>query len=703
MLRLTLRTLLAYLDDTLNPADARAMGHKVAENPTAQDLVERIRRVTRKRGLSTPPAGPDGGPSDPNTVAEYLSDSLIGERVAEFEHACLENDVHLAEVAACHQILTMVLSEPVRVPPTAHQRMYHLVKGRESIPNRKSGHSPAVGGVGGRDENGHGDPDDTDAPLLLGLAALSRSGSRSRRLAWAMGVTAAAAAFTFAVWWTLPPTDAGRQPEAPLAYAALPVTKPTLPSNPTPTPPVTTPTPPETTAKPNGPEVVPPPRPVIPTPMNPKEPPGELAPAVPAPRADAVPLGKWEREKAVVVLLRKKTDDDSWSRVSAADPAVQGTDRLLSLPGSRAAIQLDTGLRVDLWGNLPELFPSPLLASSATFYAPAEGFVGDLAVYAGRIYLQMKKPSGGKVRLRFADQVWDVTLPNESAEVAFELVPSLTRGNLPEPPQASAALAVVAGHAGLTVRYKDIPQIGVGEAVFWDNKGRGLQGPKKLDTKPDGKPSVYFARFPLPPNGRQAQLALEAIDDISKRLTDPTRTKAVLAELSQERAPTERALAGARVGILCQAAIGDLPELVDALGDLKVPNVRRAAVEGLQFALAVGPDELMAFRKQLIEKSRLNETQADLAVRLMRGFTESEKKNPATLDRIVEALSSDAIVIRELAFMNLMTEIDPDANNNRTLAGYDAGATDTVRESAVRAWKARIEELKKKAAAPESK
>src|SRR5438270_13495217 len=131
-MRLTLRTLLAYIDDTLDPAQAREIGAKVAESPVAQELMERIRKVTRRRGLTVPPtAGPDK--IDANTVAEYLDNDLGSDRVAEVEELALNSDVHLAEIAACHQILTLVLGEPARVPPTARQRMYELNKGRESV------------------------------------------------------------------------------------------------------------------------------------------------------------------------------------------------------------------------------------------------------------------------------------------------------------------------------------------------------------------------------------------------------------------------------------------------------------------------------------------------------------------------------------------------------------------------------------------
>src|SRR6476646_8498786 len=135
-LRPTLRTLLSYLDDTLDPAHANLIGQKVAESEQARELMERIKQVTRRRRLTTPPASGPGG-IDPNTIAEYLDNEVSPEKAAEVEQICLASDVHLAEVAACHQILTLALGEPALVPPSARQRMVGLVKGPEAIPGRQ--------------------------------------------------------------------------------------------------------------------------------------------------------------------------------------------------------------------------------------------------------------------------------------------------------------------------------------------------------------------------------------------------------------------------------------------------------------------------------------------------------------------------------------------------------------------------------------
>lgn len=123
-MRLTLRTLLAYLNDTLEPTQAREIGKKVNESDFAAGLVERIKDVVRKRRLLAPDLeGPDVG-LGPNTVSEYLDNALKPEDVTKVERFCLESDLHLAEMASVDQIRTLALCEPVEVSQQTRERMY---------------------------------------------------------------------------------------------------------------------------------------------------------------------------------------------------------------------------------------------------------------------------------------------------------------------------------------------------------------------------------------------------------------------------------------------------------------------------------------------------------------------------------------------------------------------------------------------------
>src|SRR5262245_24747381 len=125
-MRLTLRTMLAYMDDVLDPADAGELRQKIEESDFASGLVDRIRGVTSKLRMDAPKLDGKGMGNDANTIAEYLDAALEQYRVAEFERVCLESDKHLCEVAACHQILTIVLGKPADVPVELRERVYAL-------------------------------------------------------------------------------------------------------------------------------------------------------------------------------------------------------------------------------------------------------------------------------------------------------------------------------------------------------------------------------------------------------------------------------------------------------------------------------------------------------------------------------------------------------------------------------------------------
>ena len=125
-MRLTLRTLLAYLDDVLEPAQTKLIGQKIQESAVAGKLVSLIRLVVRQRRLKAPSvSGPNMG-IDPNVVAQYLDNTLAPDQVVEVEKVLLTSDELLAEVASCHQVLALVMGKSTDVSEASRERLYAL-------------------------------------------------------------------------------------------------------------------------------------------------------------------------------------------------------------------------------------------------------------------------------------------------------------------------------------------------------------------------------------------------------------------------------------------------------------------------------------------------------------------------------------------------------------------------------------------------
>lgn len=126
-MRLTLRTLLAYLDDTLEPQEAEVLRQKLESSGFATQLVHRIRASLADQSLSAPAPDSVHPIEDPNMMSNYLDSTLSPEQIAEIEKACLESPPHLAEAAACHQILTMVLGRPAEASDQLRDRIFSMV------------------------------------------------------------------------------------------------------------------------------------------------------------------------------------------------------------------------------------------------------------------------------------------------------------------------------------------------------------------------------------------------------------------------------------------------------------------------------------------------------------------------------------------------------------------------------------------------
>ncbi len=689
-MRLTLRTLLAYLDDTLEPSEAAAIGHKLADSQEAQALVERIRRVTRRRGLSTPPSTGTGTPSDPNTVAGYLSDSLPPEQLREFEETCIESDPHLAEVAACHQILTLLLSEQLRVPPTAYQRMYRLVKGRESIPGRKPGTAIPVGGM--IEPTGAGADDDSDLPFLLGMSDRGKGGGNAL-IRWGLAA-ALAAGFVLAVVmvWPKKPAEVVLAPTPP-APDAVPMPRPVEPKPDAPQPPDE----PKKDPMPVDPMPMPPVEPkkdplppVEPMPMPPVEPKKdpllELVPAKTPIRPGRVAGPDLDPTGPPVVAT--KAGDAVWTTLIGENARLFTSDRVVCLPGFKAKLKT-TGGQILLWGNVPELQPIPVLETAITPHDPYQGYEADFTLHVGRVYLTATKPAGAKFRVRFLEEIWDVTVADDKTEVVVE-VEHTAAPSADESARTFAALHVNAGTAAFRSRQTDAPKVAAGEEFFWTSTGAGLVGPRTPDPKSKRQTSAYYARTGIAPNAEIAKGMLTAIDAAGKKLAAAASVPGAIDELIQDESPTQSA---ACLGVYAAAALGEHGRVADALNDPKRFLVRVAGRQAARELLALPGGE--GFFKAASKKLRLDQDGERLLSAGLRGLTDRQKKSAEVIDLLVKQLEADEVALRDLAFDLLVFQIDPTAQKNKALFPFDAAAPAEFRAPVVAAWQKRAEELKR--------
>ncbi|MBO5436882.1 MAG: hypothetical protein J6A23_04400 [Thermoguttaceae bacterium] len=127
-MRLTLRTLLNWINENYSAEDAKRVAEKVEESELAKVLKTQIEEVMRIPGLPAPLVL-DGTPlGNANSSAEYLDNAMPSEKTPEYEKFCLHSEVILGEAASCHRILSRVLSEAQEISPELRERLYGLYR-----------------------------------------------------------------------------------------------------------------------------------------------------------------------------------------------------------------------------------------------------------------------------------------------------------------------------------------------------------------------------------------------------------------------------------------------------------------------------------------------------------------------------------------------------------------------------------------------
>ncbi|MCI0639911.1 MAG: hypothetical protein L0Y72_19380 [Gemmataceae bacterium] len=678
-MRLTLRTLLAYIDDTLEPAQAKVIGQKVAESESAQELIEKIRQVTRRRRLTTPPAGS----IDPNTIADYLDNAVTSEQSAEVEQICLSSDVHLAEVAACHQILTLILGEPASVAGESYQRMYGLVKGPAAIPFRR----PPASAVSETDSHSSGR--DEDETLRMGVPALqSKDGWRNPLLL--VGVALAACVLLgVAIWQALPTTEkepagnfAGADPNKvqkgdekkgseDVKKGAVEKKDTEIKDNKEK----------DNSTKGNGKDTG-------------KKTAGGPEISIGPPNKRQAPIGKFETEdKSPTVLLQTGPDGKSdWRRINTKQPDVYSARPLVSLPACRSTMQIFSGIKLTLWGSAPEFVSFPPLHESAAELFAHDQLDLDMILHRGRVVLTSTRTTKPvTVRLRFENpqqpkdqEFFDITLKEKGASILVERWSKFAQSEpfFLDPKHTDrigpiAQVVAIVMHGNVVIKSGDLSftmSAPPGPALLlWDSRTR-VSGPSAIKSVPD----ILTANPPFP-QGMDPKLRkdmLRARDYLASRLDskEVANIHVALEEMLYGSDPMARYHA-----VRCLAALDDLSTVLEALDQPKLADVRLAAGGVLRNWIGRTRDNDYVLFELLKEKYKHKE--AEIIMELLHGLSEEEIKRPERYELLIDYLVNPNLVIRELGRWHLYALVP--AGRNIPYSATDSA----VRSAAEREWR----------------
>ncbi|MCE9632209.1 MAG: hypothetical protein K8S94_16040 [Planctomycetia bacterium] len=730
-MRLTVRTLLAWIDGVLDADDQKDLGEKVAASGVALRLVERANSAVVHPGLSAPAPEGRGLADDPGTAAEFLDNVLRGEQLQAFERVCIESDMHLAEVAACHRLLAEIMANPALVEPLdAGQRRTLLAavarhvavdgqpagtKARSAVSERlrpptppaapkRAVHTaaPVVSGPPGRPSR--------RAPLAAWMAAAaalglllmlggffvwsitrgaSRRGPKSTEIAAAPAVSESSpdkptpqpAARAEPVAVAEPPVEQApvataipeqSSPPAPAAVAApaeQPVEQPAVVAAASPP----SPPPVEDRRVPNGDALA-----IVAQPMPATAPADRLAAAPPenAPPADAPAIAAAVGNAGLLLHLVAGEKGPRW-RPLAAGAALADRENLLAPPWCHPALTIN-GVTIRLGPDTRAVLTRDPDGTPRLEVVFGRAVVGGEAADAklgvtagglcGVLSGVMRQPAGIEVVLaRDPGGEEAAAEPRARATIFAGAAEKVWR-------QTGVDGAAAEPLAGIPAELLVAPRA----TLAWDGRdpAAGVVGPPPVD------PAWLRATVA---NDRTARAAAEAL--AASLAKDPDgEIEAPLRNLTADRRAENRMIAAATLALL-----GDYDQLVTLLCDESprgmLNETQWTTLEKMTVPLALARGENAAAKLGEALHARGPAGKGDLLARLARGFTDDELAagDDALL---VGALEDGSLAVRRYAIRRLIEIVQPDARHRME---YRADRSSGSRKDGSGWWKAQLE------------
>jgi len=706
-MRLTLRSLLAYLDDVLDPATLKEMGTRVSESAPAAAIVARIKEVVRRRRIAAPELTGSGSAPDPNIVAEYLDNTLAPEAVPGLEKLYLDSDMHLAEVASSHQILTAVLGEPVDVPVTTRERMYALVS---TAPLVAEDSKSKIGFAG------HGE----SVPPATSVKAAMRpitpdylQPSAGRKLV--LGFLGMCLAVGWMCWvlkdqgiWpsiggqpvvtvdqprvkieATPPAHTaekahtavkGKASESPPALAnepvdpditpdsvsALPSEENALAANSGAAAPDTT----------NEPDLLQP----EPAALNPAAPnvtvPNVEAPAIAGLAAPSVPAPPLPAELVVRefpamlysnaegILLSRSRESGEWS-VMPRRALVHDGDEIasptpfqaeLTVNGTTLVVNLFRGARVRLEsGTGTDLLAMHIDRGRVSFHRPLDG----------------NHPEPVSIGLSLREQKAKLILSEPGSLCGVEVEQRAPQGRRPDPlllvPEGG--IQVISGSVSLA--WNGGPAVGIGSDVGW---AAWPVPPHPLEVGPQRPIPNWLTPEGIP----QTHADKKLVQMYEKEFNIDQPVSMSIPALVPDRREVISAYATYTLGL-----VDDIPMLVKALQS-EHEKTRQAAIWSLRSWLPSDPNNTAQLEQEVARI--FPEEVVTNVVELLWGYSRDDAKDPIISQKLVALMDHKQIAIRELAFFHV-SQLTP-----RTSAhGYRTSLADSPRNAALTGWRNMLE------------
>ncbi|MEY3176010.1 MAG: hypothetical protein RLZZ436_3924 [Planctomycetota bacterium] len=697
-MRLTLRTLLAYMDDRLPPEKAREIGIKIAQSPFAGELLERIRDVKRRRRIATAAADKPG--VDANLVAEYLDDQLSADLVQRIEQKILASDPLLAEVASAHELLGL-LRDPIELEPGLKDRLYALdptgvtdvvrASGRSTSPESASASVPWQPENARSAQSRHW-PAVTIAGLtIIWLLSLATDSSLLRGPADLSGPSAETVqpgeVAVVAAEKVEPPAAAiPAESEVPAAADSPsdPTTATDSPTQPAPEPAVA-----ERPIQPPAPAAEPPA-------MAPDAPAGDADLALPAAPRNLLLQAE---NRIVLVADEQRGQWTNLLQIRGGDAVVPALNAVNCRP-----------LLGKNWFGIPATFEMGIRSTGQVWKAVTSGGglfripegSSDLQILSGQLILTTDEaqawPEGQPpaLSLQTGTEQVSITLLSDQTRVAVEVRPAAT----PQVPTADNNADAVENQqpaerasfllpldSDLTVRLTLLE----GSAVvgFSDaNEPLRLESSETLSWLiVEGGERSQLERGTLAPAAipawmlRSESKPIPEVQAVQDRVLDVLSAAGIPGELVQPLLTDRNPQVGlAAAEVLCLMADTNL--LLTALFEVLDESVHRRIIEGLRGAVTASAAGRASVAASL--ETRLSMADAAFALQMIGGLNETEARDRLITGRLLQYLQGDSLTLRTLAIYE-MERLTGGRQN------YFPNAEASRRRDAVNRWQRAIE------------